>query len=70
MKETVYIPIYEWGEDPDSANGTTSGCTVHVDLNDLYAHNPDAVGYIEMVGYCPTQREFEEKHGIVRSGAV
>jgi len=71
MINTYYVPIYNWGDDPTTIYGSGHGCTMYTTLNDLYGfEGEDVVGYFEVVGTIPTKREFEEKHGIISSGAV
>jgi hypothetical protein len=69
MKCIHYLPIYDWGEDPDAVNGNSHGCMLYSDLQMLYAYEEEAVGYFEVEVEIPTQNKFREQHGI-KSGAV
>lgn len=69
MKLTYYVPIYEWGDSPDTVHGGAHGCNMYSELNDLYGFEPDAVGHMELKGVLPTENEFKEQFNL-RSGAV
>lgn len=69
MTNTYYIPVYEWGKNPESIHGSSHGCYMYDDLTHLYMMELEAVGHFEVMGSIPTENEFKEKHGL-KSGAV
>lgn len=65
MTYTSYVPIYRWNDsNPDVVHGIAFGTTHYDDLNELFAFEPDAVGYFEMHGEIPTENEFKRTHGL------
>lgn len=70
MKNTYYVPIYNWGDHPDTVNGVASGTQMYNDLQMLFCYEEDAVGYYEVEGMVPTENEYKEKHSIPTCGAV
>jgi len=69
MKLTYYIPIYEWGNSPNTVHGGCHGRNMYSELNDLYGFEPDAVGHFELTGVLPTEDEFKTQFK-TKSGAV
>jgi hypothetical protein len=68
MKHIAYLPIYNWGKNPDLDHGTTFGTHIYLDLEELYAYE-DPVGHVQIEIHTPTENEFKELHGL-KSGAV
>ena len=64
-----YLPIYNFGDDPDGIHGTSYGTQLYNDLQMLSCYEPEAVGYIEVEVNPPTENEFKRKHGL-KSDAV
>lgn len=60
MIQTKYVPIYEWGDNPDSVHGNISATNFYCSLSDLYGSEPDAAGHYEVVGKMPTKNEFKQ----------
>ena len=58
---TFYVPIYEWGPNPDKTYKSVTGLNMYLDLDDLYMSEPSAVGYMEVTGAVPTENEFRKK---------
>jgi hypothetical protein len=69
MKLTYYVPIYEWGDSPDTVHGGSHGLNIYPQLDDLYCFEPDAIGHWELAGILPTENEFKEKYKL-KSDAV
>jgi hypothetical protein len=69
MNNIYYVAVYEWGDNEDSIDGTTTGVVLHLTIDDLYAFDPEAIGYYEVMGDLPTENEFKRKHGL-KSDAV
>jgi hypothetical protein len=68
MKHTYYVPIYKWGDEKTTVNGTEHGITMYQNLQDLYGFEyhygnkeQTVVGYYEVSGELPTQEEFERQ---------
>lgn len=66
MKLTFYIPIYNWGPNPNDKAGATLGNYCYTYLEDLYLCEYDydnkkelAVGHMEVSGEFPSQNTFE-----------
>ena len=69
MKSKYFVPIYQWGDTPDSENGIQYGCTMYLDLDQLYGFETEAVGHFEVEGICPTESEFKVANK-TKSGAI
>lgn len=68
MKQTHYVPVFDWGSDPDSVHGCAYGSLSYSDLQMLDAYEPDAVGYLEVQVEVLTENEFRTSHSL-KSGA-
>ena len=59
---TYYVPIFKWGDNPQTVNNGSHGTCIYNDLQMLYAYEPEAIGYFEVTGKVPTKEEFECKN--------
>lgn len=69
MKTIAFVPVYKWGEDPDSHHGSIRGTSTYLGLEDLYYYEDEAVGHIEIEVNWVTENEFRRLYGL-KSGAV
>lgn len=62
---SFFIPVYEWGPNPDLGAGTKLGTTVYDSVRDMYATEESlgcvVVGFMKLVGEVPTQKQFEKE---------
>lgn len=69
MKNTHYLPIFRFGDNPESVHNSSYGSHLYSDLQMLACYEPDAIGYIEVEVSVPTENEFKTRNGL-KSGAV
>lgn len=65
MIHTYYVPIYKWGNTESEVTGSESGTTLYTQINELYAFEPNAIGYFEVSGKFPTKIEFKYSDDIL-----